>query len=110
MSRLSLQTTCFVIENGQVCEHILADFDEFIVMVPGPVGIAPKYFVRENDGKHELCYYSSSSTSVVEAYADKAEAYKRLEKIYCEQILENQEKHIYLNVKNAYAALEDEQI
>lgn len=108
MSRLSLQTTCFVIENGQVCEHILADFDEFIVMVPGPVGIAPKYFVRENDGKHELCYYSHGSTNVVEAFEDKAEAYNQLEKIYCEQILENQERTIFLNLENAYMSLEDE--
>jgi hypothetical protein len=123
MSKITLSTPCYFVENGEVKESTLESFDRYIETTTRPAGVGPKYYAttvsRPRDAVYDaddnliepagysdvwaLAYWATwgGPERVIQEFATEEEAVAAAEALYVQEILDNGEMAIYLDRQGA---------
>lgn len=110
---ITLDTPCFTIQNGQVVEARLRDFDRLIEESTRPHGVDKKTYLtplKDADGNIVGWAVAEWATwggpeRIIEKFDDHAHAQARLEDLYVSEILDSEQETIYLTREDAEADL-----
>jgi hypothetical protein len=125
----TLHTPCFYIEDGEVREGVLGDFDNLIETATRPTGVGYKYYVTTIHRRVDAVYDDEGNEIeperieevwalakwatwngpeiVVQEFDSEEEANAAAEQTYVHDILGNSEVCVYLDRESAEAELKD---
>jgi len=113
---LNLNKTCFTVQNKEIVEGTLKDFERLVEIEPTPYGIQRKYFIEraiiENNVVWALLYWHRSEEKILLTFSNEKDALSKLEEFAALDILNNNQIFIHLNRKSAenelYNLLQDQ--
>ena len=127
---ITLNTTCWTIQDGAIVQGTLDDFSHFIETTTRPTGVGTKYYTTTISRRNESdTDYDGNEVAPAEEFSDvwvvakwmtwggpehvisehdsEAEAIQAVEAFYVSDILHNNELAIYLNRQQAEVDLAD---
>lgn len=115
---ITLNTTCYTIEDGQIVEGRLSDLDHLIETTTRPSGVGPKYYVtttevQDDDGETSEVWALATWATwggpevIVDTFETEVEASAAAEQTYVHDILNSTEVYVYLDRASAERALAD---